>query len=245
MPSRPHCFALLIPSGNRTNERVLTQSQMAITVLDRALQFPNPRLANSKGLIAIGGDLSVDRLLLAYRTGIFPWTISPISWWSPDPRGVLEFDNLHVPASLKKILRKGVFEITIDRAFSQVIQSCAAPTPERSETWITTEFIKAYSDLHEQGHAHSLECWQNGELAGGIYGVAIGGFFAGESMFHRASNASKVALCHLVEHLRARQFALFDIQMLTPVTKQMGGAPIPREKYLERLEKAIHLPCRF
>ena len=218
---------------------------MAITVLDRALQFPDARLANSKGLVAIGGDMSVERLLLAYRSGIFPWTVSPISWWSPDPRAILEPDKLHVPESLKKILRKEVFEITIDRAFAQVIQNCAARAPGRSDTWITTEFIEAYLRLHEQGHAHSLECWRDGELAGGIYGVAIGGFFAGESMFHRASNASKVALCKLVEHLRERNFALLDIQMLTPVTKQMGGKTISRHEYLERLERAVELRCEF
>jgi leucyl/phenylalanyl-tRNA--protein transferase len=218
---------------------------MPITVLDRTLQFPDPRLANSKGLVAIGGDMSVERLLLAYRSGIFPWTVSPISWWSPDPRAVLELDRLHVAESLKKILRKEFFQITIDRAFPQVIQSCAARAPGRLDTWITGEFIEAYSRLHAQGFAHSVECWKDGELAGGIYGVAIGGFFAGESMFHRASNASKVALCHLVAHLRERKFGLFDIQMLTPVTKQMGGGTIPRDLYLERLATAVAMRCEF
>jgi leucyl/phenylalanyl-tRNA--protein transferase len=218
---------------------------MPVTVLDNSLRFPDPRLANSKGLVAIGGDMSVERLLLAYRSGVFPWTVSPISWWSPDPRAILELDELHVPESLKKILRKGVFEISIDRAFSQVIQNCAARAPGRLDTWITAEFIEAYSRLHRRGHAHSLECWQNGELAGGIYGVAIGGFFAGESMFHRVSNASKVALFHLAAHLEERKFALLDIQMLTPVTKQMGGKTISRHNYLERLEQALELRCEF
>jgi leucyl/phenylalanyl-tRNA--protein transferase len=218
---------------------------MAITVLNRALQFPDPRLANSKGLVAVGGDMSVERLLLAYRTGVFPWTVSPISWWSPDPRAILEPDELHVPESLKKILRKQVFQITIDRAFAQVIRSCAARGPGRQDTWITAEFIEAYSQLQAGGHAHSLECWLDGELAGGVYGVAIGGFFAGESMFHRVSNASKVALFHLVQHLRERNFALLDIQMLTPVTKQMGGTTIPRDVYLERLERAVKLRREF
>jgi leucyl/phenylalanyl-tRNA--protein transferase len=218
---------------------------MAITVLNRALQFPDPRLANSKGLVAVGGDMSVERLLLAYRTGVFPWTVSPISWWSPDPRAILEPDELHVPESLKKILRKQVFQITVDRAFAQVIRSCAAREPGRQDTWITAEFIEAYSRLHAGGHAHSLECWLDGELAGGVYGVAIGGFFAGESMFHRVSNASKVALFHLVQHLRERNFALLDIQMLTPVTKQMGGTTIPRDVYLERLERAVKLRREF
>lgn len=218
---------------------------MSIAVLNRSLQFPDPHLANEEGLVAIGGDLSVDRLLLAYRTGVFPWTVSPISWWSPDPRAILEPEQIHVPESLKKVLRKEVFRITVDHAFEDVIQNCAAPMPGRSETWITTEFIEAYTRLHDRGYAHSLECWLGDELAGGIYGVAIGGFFAGESMFHRASNASKVALYHLARHLQKRHFALFDIQMLTPVTKQMGGTTISRRVYLERLKQAIELPCEF
>jgi len=218
---------------------------MSIAVINEALKFPDPRLANSKGLVGIGGDLSVDRLILAYRSGIFPWTVSPISWWSPDPRAILELDKLHVGESLKKILRQGIFQVTIDRAFPQVIENCAARAPGRSETWITAEFIDAYTRLHERGYAHSLECWREGELAGGIYGVAIGAFFAGESMFHRANNASKVALCHLVEHLRKRDFRLLDIQMLTPVTRQMGGETIPRETFLRRLAEAVNAPCEF
>jgi leucyl/phenylalanyl-tRNA--protein transferase len=218
---------------------------MPVIVLDNSLRFPDPRGANAKGLVAVGGDMSVERLLLAYRSGVFPWTVSPISWWSPDPRAILEPDELHVPESLKKILRKEVFQITIDRAFSQVIENCAARAPGRLDTWITVEFIAAYTQLHELGHAHSLECWQNGELVGGIYGVAIGGLFAGESMFHRVSNASKVALYHLAAHLQERKFALLDIQMLTPVTKQMGGKTISRRHYLERLEEAVQLRCEF
>lgn len=218
---------------------------MSIAVLNRALHFPEANLANADGLVAIGGDLSVERLLLGYRSGVFPWTVNPISWWSPDPRAILELNRLHVPESLKKLLRKNLFEVSVDRAFQFVIEHCASPMPGRSETWITAEFIEAYVRLHEQGHAHSLECWQDGKLAGGIYGVAIGGFFAGESMFHLASNASKVALYHLVKHLREREFTLFDIQMLTPVTKQMGGTLIPRRDYLERLNTAVQLARKF
>ncbi len=219
--------------------------KMPVAILSQALKFPDPRLADAEGLVAVGGDLSVDRLLLAYRSGIFPWTVSPVSWWSPDPRAILEFDQLHVGESLRKILRKNIFQVTIDQAFALVIGQCAARAPGRVDTWITREFIAAYTRLHERGHAHSLECWLNGELAGGIYGVAIGGLFAGESMFHRVSNASKVALYHLAEHLRKRGFQLLDIQMLTPVTKQMGGVTISREEYLARLEKAIPLRCEF
>jgi leucyl/phenylalanyl-tRNA--protein transferase len=217
---------------------------MSIAVLSRSLNFPEARKARPDGLVAIGGDLSVDRLLLAYQSGVFPWTVDPISWWSPDPRAILELHQLHIPESLKKILRRKTFEITIDQAFPRVIENCAT-APGRAETWITREFVEAYTRLHERGYAHSLECWQGGELAGGIYGVAIGGFFAGESMFHLTANASKVALCRLVEHLREREFALFDIQMLTPVTKQMGGITIPRDKYLDRLKAALQLRRSF
>jgi len=218
---------------------------MPITLLDQTLKFPHPRTADAQGLVAIGGELSVDRLLLAYRSGIFPWTVSPVSWWSPDPRAIIELEQLHVSASLKKVLRKGIFQVTTNRAFSQVIRNCATRGGEPAETWITEEFIQAYTRLHELGHAHSVEVWRTGELVGGVYGVAIGGLFAGESMFHRASNGSKVALAHLVEHLRHRQFRLFDIQMLTPVTRQMGGIAIPQNQYLERLEQAVTAQCQF
>lgn len=218
---------------------------MPVFVLSQALKFPDPRSADVEGLVAVGGDLSVERLLLAYRSGLFPWTVSPISWWSPDPRAILEFDQLHVSESLKRVLRRNTFQVTVDKAFPQVIAQCAKPGPARGETWISEEFIAAYTRLHERGHAHSLECWLDGELVGGIYGVAIGGFFAGESMFHRVSNASKVALCHLVEHLKKREFKLLDIQMLTPVTKQMGGVTISREEYLARLGEAVDVRCGF
>lgn len=216
-----------------------------IAVLDHQLRFPDARLASADGLVAIGGDLTVRRLLLAYRSGIFPWTVGPITWWSPDPRAIIEFDRLHVPRSLAAVLRKNVFEITIDRAFRDVMQACAAPASGRRSTWITPEFVDAYTQMHTAGHSHSLECWQRGELVGGIYGISIGGFFAGESMFHRVSNASKVALYHLVQHLKARGFQLFDIQMLTPVTEQLGGTTISRTEYLKRLAKAVSKNVQF
>ena len=216
-----------------------------IAVLDQRLQFPDPRLADAEGLVAVGGDLSVRRLLLAYRTGVFPWTIEPVSWWSPDPRAVFELDGFHVSHSLAKVIRNEVFEITIDLAFRRVMQECAAPARGRRSTWISPEFIEAYTELHEHGHAHSLECWQSGELVGGVYGVAVGGLFAGESMFHRASNASKVALFYLIEHLKQQGFVLFDIQMLTSATEQLGGVTIPRHDYLRRLAEAVRKRCSF
>ena len=218
---------------------------MRFALLNEALRFPSPRTADAEGLVAIGGDLSVERLLLAYRSGIFPWTVDPITWWSPNPRAIFELDRLHVSHSLAKLLRQGRFDITLDRAFRQVMEGCAAPAPGRRSTWISPEFLAAYTQLHKQGHTHSFECWQAGRLVGGIYGVAIGGFFAGESMFRTVSNASKVALFHLVQHLRQRQFELFDIQVLTPITAQLGGVTIPRPEYLRRLAKAIQKPCAF
>lgn len=214
-------------------------------LLTQRLWFPDPRLADREGLVAIGGGFSTQRLLLAYHSGIFPWTDDPITWWSPDPRAVIELDRFHVPKSLAKLLRQGVFEISVDRAFRQVMEGCAEPAPGRGEKWVTPAFIAAYTCLHEQGHAHSVECWQGGKLVGGIYGVVIGGLFAGESMFHRVSNASKVALASLVAHLRERGFALFDIQMLTPITRQLGGVEISRDEYLERLGAAVRHACSF
>ena len=213
--------------------------------MDNSLRFPDPRCAHADGLVAVGGDLASARLLLGYRMGIFPWTVSPVTWWSPDPRAIIELDGLHVSRSLGRTLRKAVFEVTIDCAFRQVIEGCAGPAPGRRSTWITKQFVEAYTALHRLGHAHSVECWQGGQLAGGIYGVAVGGLFAGESMFHRVSDASKVALFHLVEHLKSRHFVLFDVQMLTPITSQLGGIEIARNDYLERLTSAVSLPCMF
>ncbi len=218
---------------------------MPLTLLDRRLRFPSPLLADAEGLVAVGGDLSVPRLSLAYRSGIFPWTVDPVTWWSPEPRGIFELDGFHVSRSLAGVIRKGIFRTTVDQAFRRVIEGCAAPAPGRRSTWITPQFIEAYTQLHEQGHAHSLECWQDRRLVGGIYGVAVGGFFAGESMFHRVSDASKVALFHLVEHLRRQGFVLFDIQMLTPITTQLGGTTIPRREYLRRLAEAIATAVSF
>jgi leucyl/phenylalanyl-tRNA--protein transferase len=214
-------------------------------LLDHTVSFPDPHQADARGLVAVGGDLSLERLLAAYRKGLFPWTADPLSWWSPDPRGIFELDYFHVPASLAKIIRRRPYEITIDRAFREVMQACAAPAPKREQSWIAAEFIAAYTRLHEQGHAHSVECWSGQELVGGIYGVSIGGLFAGESMFHRADNASKVALTQLVQHLREKGFTLFDIQMVTPVTRSLGACEIPRAEYLHRLAVAIDQKCVF
>jgi leucyl/phenylalanyl-tRNA--protein transferase len=215
-------------------------------LLDDRLWFPDPENAprgTHSGLLAVGGDLSVPRLLLAYRSGIFPWSVNPITWWSPDPRAIFELDQFHVSRSLAKVIRRNDFEITVNRAFREVMEGCADPA--REGTWITPEFLEAYTALHRQGCAHSVECWQGGLLAGGIYGVAVGGLFAGESMFHRISNASKVALFHLIERLRSKGFTLFDIQMATSTTEKLGAVLIPRGEYLRRVRGAVQISSSF
>jgi leucyl/phenylalanyl-tRNA--protein transferase len=209
------------------------------------LAFPDHRAANREGLLALGGDLSVPRLLLAYRSGIFPWTDDPLTWWSPDPRAIFEIETFHPPRRLESKLRHHPFEITIDRDFAGVIRGCADPAPGRESTWISPRFVEAYLELHRQGYAHSVEVWQGRELAGGIYGVAIHGFFAGESMFHRVTDASKIALCFLMDYLRSRRFELFDTQVLSPLTARLGAVEIRRRDYLNRLASALRRPVRF
>jgi leucyl/phenylalanyl-tRNA---protein transferase len=157
-------------------------------------RFPHPNNADEDGFLAVGGDLKPGTLLLAYGNGIFPWTTRPITWWSPDPRAIIPLGGLHVSRSLRKVLGKGVFSTTFDRAFRAVMEGCAAPRPGRKETWISAAFIAGYTRLHALGHAHSVEIWHGEQLVGGLYGVSIGGFFAGESMFSAEENASKVAL---------------------------------------------------
>jgi leucyl/phenylalanyl-tRNA--protein transferase len=209
------------------------------------LAFPNLQSANREGLLALGGDLSVARLLLAYRSGIFPWTDEPLTWWSPDPRAIFEIDRFHPPKRLESKLRHNPFELSIDRDFSAVIHACAQPASGRESTWISPRFIEAYLELHRQGHAHSVEVWRERKLVGGIYGVAIRGFFAGESMFHRVTDVSKIALCHLMAHLRAKKFELFDTQVLSPLTARLGAIEIRRREYLERLASALRNPAQF
>ena len=212
-----------------------------VAILDERLWFPDPLRARGDGMVAIGGDLSVPRLVLAYRSGIFPWTVDPITWWSPDPRGIFELKDFHVSRSLRYELKRGRIQVTFDRDFPSVIRGCAEAPRDGDSTWITEEFIRAYIRLHEAGHAHSVEAWLEGELVGGLYGVAVGGLFAGESMFHRASNASKVCVAKLVERLNERGFHLFDTQMVTTATQQMGAVEVRRPEYLKRLRVAVEL----
>ncbi|MBX6326847.1 MAG: leucyl/phenylalanyl-tRNA--protein transferase [Chthoniobacterales bacterium] len=164
-----------------------------------------------------------------------------IEWFSPDPRAILPLETFHVPHVLRRVLRRKIFETTIDRAFPEVIRACA----NREDTWINREIIESYTRLHEMGHAHSVETWKEGKLAGGLYGVAVGGAFFGESMFHYVTDASKVALVALVERLRARRFVLLDTQWLTPHLQQFGAIEIPRNHYLRLLRRAVDLPRKF
>ncbi|MGH8497128.1 MAG: leucyl/phenylalanyl-tRNA--protein transferase [Gammaproteobacteria bacterium] len=200
--------------------------------------FPdaNAALREPDGLLAAGGDLTPERLLAAYRKGIFPWYEEgqPILWWSPDPRTVLYVDDMHVSRSLRRTLRRRTFEMTIDRAFAGVMSGCArreSPTG----TWITRDMRAAFQILFELGHAHSVECWRDGTLAGGVYGLALGRVFFGESMFSRRSDASKVALHTLAEYLRERGFAFIDCQVASPHLASLGAVRIPRRRFLAEL----------
>jgi len=224
-----------MPSGKPGSEKELTSR----------FRFPHAGKADADGFLAVGGDLSPGTLLLAYRNGIFPWTTHPVTWWSPDPRAVIPLDGVHVSRSLGRLMRRGVFRTTFDRDFRAVMEGCAAPGPHREETWISPQFITAYCRLHELGHAHSVEVWLGESLAGGLYGVSVGGFFAGESMFSAARDASKVALVSMVERLAASGFALFDVQLMTPHLRSLGAVEIPREEYLRRLAAATQLPAGF
>ncbi len=187
--------------------------------------------------------IPAELLLQGYRFGVFPMAMEDgtIEWFSPDLRGILPLDAFHVPHALERVIRKKIFQIKIDSSFKKVIEGCAA----REDTWINGEIIESYTRLHELGHAHSVEAWKNGKLAGGLYGVAIGGAFFGESMFHRVTEASKVALVGLVEHLWAKKFILLDTQWLTPHLQQFGGIEISRSQYLRLLRLAVELPQKF
>lgn len=214
--------------------------------LTQDLWFPDPSSARRDGLLAVGGDLSQPRLLLAYRKGIFPWSVDPITWWSPDPRAVFRLgpEGFHVSRSLSRTLRRLTWSITFNRAFRHVMAACAAAHRHEGE-WISPKFIEAYTALHEAGHAHSVECWNGSELVGGVYGVAVGGLFAGESMFHRADDGSKVALYHLMQRLRTQGYTLFDSQMITETTRSLGAVEISRTEYLQLLAKSQTLNPSF
>lgn len=203
--------------------------------LARALTQPN-------GLLAAGGDLSASRLLEAYRNGIFPWfnPSDPILWWSPDPRMVLFPTEFRLSTSLRKTLKRGDFEVRSNHAFEQVVRACAAPRKGESGTWIVEEMVAAYCELHRLGHAHSVEVWMADELVGGLYGVAIGKMFYGESMFSRRTDGSKIAFAHMARQLERWGFGMVDCQMYTPHLASLGAREIPRAEFVARLQDLIN-----
>ncbi|MDO8463936.1 MAG: leucyl/phenylalanyl-tRNA--protein transferase [Gallionella sp.] len=203
--------------------------------VERALRLPN-------GLLAAGGDLSVARLLEAYRHGIFPWFNpgDPILWWSPDPRMVLIPGEFKISRSFAKVLRNGAYEVRYDTAFEQVMRGCAAPRDGHCGTWIHEDMIAAYCELHRMGYAHSVETWIEGKLAGGLYGVCIGRMFYGESMFSHASSASKISLAHLSRQLERWEFGMIDCQMNTPHLASLGASEIPRNEFIARLQELVN-----
>ena len=220
---------------------------MPVFLLSDTIEFPPPHLASEDGLLAVGGDLSQERLLLAYRMGIFPWFSDnePILWWSPDPRLVLYPNEIKISKTLKKILKKETFRVTMDLAFNEVINQCAQVRLQKNQgTWIIEDIIKAYLRLHESGFAHSVEVWCHGKLAGGLYGVSLGKCFFGESMFNLISNASNIALVKLVEYLEKLSFDLIDCQVTTEHLIRFGAREIPRTLFLKQLEKSLNAPTQ-
>ncbi len=220
---------------------------MPVYRLSRELAFPSPHEAEPNGLLAVGGDLGSARLLLAYSMGIFPWYSEgqPILWWSPDPRCVLDLTDFHVSRRLRRVLNQGKFRIGFDEDFRGVIRACASvERPGQEGTWITPEMERAYVRLHEAGLAHSVECWLGRRLVGGIYGIALGRGFFGESMFHREADASKVALARLVGRLAGWGFHFIDAQVTTSHMLSLGAREVPRTAFLKRLEETLRYPTR-
>jgi leucyl/phenylalanyl-tRNA--protein transferase len=207
--------------------------------------FPPPEYSEPDGLLAVGGDLNIDRLILAYSQGIFPWfnPEDPILWWSPDPRPVVVPGKMRVTKNLARLIRRKKFTVTFDREFETVINRCADTfRPGQPGTWLTPQMKEAYINLHNHGYCHSVEVWLDGKLAGGLYGVALGKAFFGESMFHAVTDASKVAFYHLSEYLAAKGFHLIDGQVSTPHLLSLGAVEIPRDKFLIMLREALKFP---
>lgn len=216
---------------------------------NKSRYFPSVDTCDEDGLLAVGGELSPPWLIDAYSHGIFPWPVvedpALVAWWSPDPRAIFELDGFHASRRLLRTYRSGRFRVSFDEAFEAVVHGCATAPDRRGGTWITKAIRAAYAELHREGHAHSVEVWQGESLVGGLYGVHIGGLFAGESMFHLVTDASKIALVALVERLKSAGVILFDIQQLTPHTQSLGAIEIPRAQYLERLAGAIAVLVMF
>lgn len=210
--------------------------------------FPDPAKAAPDGLVAVGGSVQPQKLLDAYRHGIFPWPMEGIDellWWSPHPRAILPLDSFRASRRLLRRIRSGKFQITANQAFREVMLGCATGNGREEGTWILPEMIEGYTTLHALGHAHSVEVWRDDLLIGGVYGVAVGGLFAAESMFHRETDGSKIALFHLVQHLNERGYQLLDVQQWTAHTASLGVIEITRRQYLWRLSKVVDLPVTF
>jgi len=218
---------------------------MPVFLISKEVTFPPPQLSSPDGLLAIGGDLSRERLLRAYKKGIFPWFSEgePIMWWSPNPRFILYPEEIRISRSLKKTIKKGIFQVTMDQAFERVIIGCAGVLRQsQTGTWIVKDMIDAYCKLHASGFAHSVEAWKDGNLVGGLYGVSLGRCFFGESMFAVKSNASKVAFVKLVEFLRRHAFSMIDCQITTDHLARFGAKEVPQHHFMNQLERALREP---
>ncbi len=200
----------------------------------------DPGRADENGLVAVGGALDPELVLVAYRSGVFPWSSQPVvSWWSPDPRAIFDLAAWKPHRSIRQAARRGGWRFSVDEAFEPVMRACAEPAEGRESTWISEDFVRCYSTLHARGYAHSIEVWEGELLVGGLYGVTLGGFFGGESMFNRRTDASKAAVMYMVERLRACGFVLCDAQVPTPHLHRLGAIDVPRKEYLRRLERAL------
>ncbi len=212
-----------------------------IAVLEKGDDFPDPATGPGTYPLAIGRDLDPRLMIEAYRKGIFAWSSYPVTWWSPDPRAIMPLDHFHVSASLARKIKKQPFRVTLDCSFEEVVKQCAVPRWAGDETWITDDFIDSFSKLHHRGYAHSVECWADSRVVGGVFGIAINGFFSAESMFYKETDASKIALFYLTLSLREAGFSLLDIQVLTDHTRSLGGMEISRADYLSRLKQAVRI----
>lgn len=210
-----------------------------IAILNPGDEFPDPRLGPRDDPVAVGFELTPELMLAGYRKGLFAWSVNPVTWWSPDPRAILPLDQFHVSGRLARKIRTRPFRVTMDVGFAKVVEQCAKPRSAVNGVWITPEFVRAYIALYERGYAHSVECWHADLLVGGVFGVAVNGFFAAESMFHVETDASKIALHYLLQELKASGFQLLDIQMLTPHTRSLGAREVARSRYLSMLESAL------
>ena len=220
-------------------------SQRLYQLSDTSLAFPSVEnaLSDPNGLLALGGDLTPQRLIAAYSQGIFPWYSDndPLLWWSPDPRAIIKLTDLNINRTLAKFLKKSPFTVTLNKNFNQVIEYCSDAPFRQDGTWIFPEMLQAYKNLHQLGYAHSIEVWQQNTLVGGLYGVAINGFFSGESMFYLKSNASKVALVYLADHLKKANISFIDCQLLNPFLQSMGCSEVKRQNFVKLKEEAINI----